>query len=99
MLAQTSPAMKKATVRLMELSADEKARQLYEARRKEQHDIASRERGALLRGRQEGRQEGRMEERLAMAQNALNMQVPMDVVAKLTGLTPEELETLTDKTK
>jgi len=46
MLAQKSPAMKRATLRLLELSADEKARQLYEARLKEQRDNYAREKGA-----------------------------------------------------
>ena len=43
MLSQKSPAMEKATLRLLELSADEKARQLYEARLKEQRDYNTRE--------------------------------------------------------
>jgi len=48
MLAQKSPAMKRATLRLLELSADEKARQLYEARLKEQRDSYAREKGAVM---------------------------------------------------
>ena len=86
MLAQTSPAMKKATVRLMELSADEKARQLYEARMKQEHDIISREHGA--------RQQGVKQGLLTTAQNALRMQLPIEDIAKLTGLTYEEIEAL-----
>ena len=34
MVATRSPVMKKATLRLAELSADEKARQIFEAREK-----------------------------------------------------------------
>ena len=48
MLAPKSHAMKRATLRLLELSADEKARQLYEARLKEQRDNYAREKGAVF---------------------------------------------------
>jgi len=47
-LAQKSPTMQKATLRLMERSADKKARQLYEARLKERRDNYAREKGAFL---------------------------------------------------
>ena len=90
MVAQTSPAIKKATVRLIELSADEKARQLYEARRKEQHDLIS----ARHEGRLEGRHEGRQEMLLTMVKNALQMQVSMEEIVKFTGLTHTEIEAL-----
>ena len=110
MLAQTSPAMKKATVRLMELSADEKARQLYEARMKEQHDIISREHGARQQGIQQGLKQGHKQGHkqglkqglkqghkqglLTTVQNALRMQLPIEDIAKLTGLTTAEIESL-----
>jgi len=82
MLAQKSPTMQKATLRLLELSADEKARQLYEARLKEQRDIYAREYGA------------RQNERLSIARNALQMNMPLEDVIKLTGLSSEEVEAL-----
>jgi len=44
MLVQENPAMKKATLRFKELSGDEKASQIYEARLKEQRDNYARER-------------------------------------------------------
>ena len=81
-LAQKSPVMKKATMRLLELSADEKARQLYEARLKEQRDSYAREHGV------------RLDERSIIAKNALNMNMAFDDIAKLTGLTLEEIKTL-----
>jgi len=81
-LAQKSPAMQKATLRLLELSADEKARQLYEARLKEQRDIYSREYGA------------QQNERLKIARNALQMSMSFDDIMKLTGLSFDEVEAL-----
>ena len=86
MLAQTSPVMKKATVRLMELSADEKARQLYEARLKEQRDIIVRERWAA--------QQGAKQALLTAAKNALQMKMSVDDIVRLTGLAPAEIEAL-----
>jgi len=78
MLAQKSPAMKRAALRLLELSADEKARQLYEARLKEQRDSYAREKGAVLN----------------VARNALDMGLSVDDIIKLTGLSHEEVEGL-----
>ena len=48
------PLIKKAVVRLMELSADERTRLLYEAREKERMDNESREEWARDTGRAEG---------------------------------------------
>jgi len=81
-LAQKSPAMKRATLRLLELSADERARQLYEARLKEQRDSYAREQGA--------RQEGV----LSVARNMLKRGRSIDEIAEDTGLTREVLEGL-----
>lgn len=82
MLAEKSPVMKKATLRLMELSADEKARQLYDARLKEQRDIYAREQGAAK------------QKALSIAKNLLGTSMPVDQIAAVTDLTLEEVETL-----
>ena len=81
-LAQKNPVMKKATLRLLELSADEKARQLYEARLKEQRDNYSREQGAVKQSM------------LTVAKNALQLNMSYDDVMKLTGLSFDEVEAL-----
>ena len=77
-LAQKSPAMKRATLRLKELSADEKARQLYEARLKEQRDSWAREKGAVLK----------------IAKNLLSVGDTIEKIVMVTGLTYEEVEDL-----
>ena len=82
MLAQKSPAMKRATLRLLELSADEKARQLYEARLKEQRDSYAREQGAKKEGI------------LLVAKNMLKRGRPIGEIVEDTGLTREEVESL-----
>jgi len=78
LLAQKSPALKTATIRLLELSADEKARQLYEARLKEQRDYNMRERGTVL----------------TIAKNFLGMGMSIDEVSAGTGLSHEDVERL-----
>ena len=78
MLAEKSPVMKKAAVRLMELSTDEKARMLYEAREKERRDSYAREKGAVM----------------TVAKNLLEDGDSIDRVVKVTGLTYSEIEAL-----
>jgi len=81
-LAQKSPVMKKATMRLLELSADEKARQLYEARLKEQRDNYAREQGAVKN------------REIEFATKLLRRNRPIDEIIEDTGLTYDEIETL-----
>ena len=56
MVAEMNPQMRKAVVKLQELSADERARDLYERREKARRDIDSRERWARAEGRAEERE-------------------------------------------
>jgi len=82
MIAQKSPQVKRAVVRLMELSADERTRMLYEAREKERRDNYSREMGA------------REDERFTIAKNLLRIDLPLDKIVETTGLTHTEVEGL-----
>jgi len=77
-LAQKSPVMQKTASRLLELSADEKARQLYEARLKEQSDYNTRERSAILK----------------IAKNLLNRGISINDISADTGLSYEDVERL-----
>jgi len=81
-LAQKSPVMKKAAMRLLELSADEKARQLYEARLKEQRDSYAREKGAAS------------QMQIGIAKNLLKRNRPINEIIEDTGLTFAEIEAL-----
>ena len=86
MLAKKSPAMKKATTHLIELSADEKARQLYEARLKEQRDIYAREQGAVataLKFRE-----------IEFAKQMLADDEPIEKIIRYTGLSHAEIDSL-----
>ena len=86
MIAEKSPQVKQAVVRLIELSADEKARALYEAREKERRDNRAREKGA--------RREGETAKAFAIAKKLLEIGLPIDQIVSATGLTREEVESL-----
>ena len=78
MIAAKSPQVKKAVVRLMELSNDEKTRMLYESRQKLEWDIQARERATVR----------------TIAKNMLKRNRPIDEIAADTGLDYEEIESL-----
>jgi len=86
MLAEKNPVMKKATLRLMELSADEKARQLYDARLKERRDNESREQWAVNKAVSENA--------LVIAKKFLSMGMSIADVSSGTGLPYDEVVTL-----
>jgi predicted transposase/invertase (TIGR01784 family) len=89
MVAQTSPMIKKAVGKLLELSQDERARMLFEAREKERRDNAAREHGA--------REEGKAEEKMKIAQKLLEQNISVEVIAKSTGLPLDKIEQLRDE--
>ncbi|MDR0842892.1 MAG: Rpn family recombination-promoting nuclease/putative transposase, partial [Acidobacteriota bacterium] len=90
MTAQTSPQVGKAVVRLMELSQEDEARMIFEARLKAQRDAHSRERGARNEGKAEGRREGKAE----IARKLLAMDMPLETIISATGLSFGEIEKL-----
>jgi predicted transposase/invertase (TIGR01784 family) len=94
MLAQTNPAMAEAWGVIKRLSADESARMIAESREKALMDFNSAMGSARRKGLQEGEQKGRLEGRLEVARNLLREKLPVEVVAKGTGLSLEEVKQL-----
>jgi hypothetical protein len=82
MIADRSPQLKKAVVRLMELSNDERTRLLYESRQKMEWDNQARERGASN------------DRAIVIAKNMLKRNRPIDEIVEDTGLTKEKVEEL-----
>ena len=66
----------------MELSADERARDLYERREKARRDIAAEKKWALK------------QQQFEFAKNLLKRNRPIDEIMEDTGLTVEEVENL-----
>jgi len=83
-IAQRDPLIKKAVMKLMELSADEKTRLLYEVREKERMDNADRMDWALK------------QQVIAIAKKMLKMNLPIEQIIEATGLTKKEIENLKD---
>lgn len=84
------PALGKAMTALEYLSQDAEARRLYEIRQKALHDEASMLEGARAEGESLGSFKGKLE----VAKNMLTKGMDMATIAELTGLSTEQLETL-----
>ncbi|MCL2055319.1 MAG: hypothetical protein FWG90_12940, partial [Oscillospiraceae bacterium] len=87
-----------------ELSADEKARDMYERQEKARRDFEwavdyEVEKGIKARQQewlQEGRQEGRQEGYINVARNLIKMNIPIDDVIAATGLSREEIMSISN---
>jgi len=86
MAAQANPQVRRAVVKLRELSADEKARDMVERREKGERDF----RMFVNDAKREGEQKKAVE----VAQNLLKLQIPVEQIVSATGLTREEIITL-----
>jgi predicted transposase/invertase (TIGR01784 family) len=85
-LTVNEPMLKKAMTTLEFLSQDAETRMAYEARLKFLRDEASRVEGAKAEGRAEGKEE--------MARELLTLGVDISVIAKASGLSEEEIQSL-----
>ena len=98
MVAQRNPQIKQAAVKLRELSADEKARDMLERREKGRRDYQARMTGAWEKGWETGWEKGVGEGRVTglaeAARNAKGIGMDVATIVKLTGLTREEVEGL-----
>ncbi|MDR2723644.1 MAG: hypothetical protein LBB25_00340, partial [Holosporaceae bacterium] len=98
------PEVKEALEELKVLSMDKEFREEYEAYIKTQNDRISRESNARaegeLKGRAEGELKGRAEGELKgkreMALGLLRSGVDVDIIARTSGLSREEIELLND---
>jgi predicted transposase/invertase (TIGR01784 family) len=88
MLEQHYPELKEPILRIKQLSADERVREEFWAQARDRYDAAARLREAMA----EGEARGRAEERTALVRSMLQRGLHTDDIAKLTGLTLEEIE-------
>jgi len=82
MIAERNPVVEKAVIKLRELSADERTRDLYERREKARRDIAAEKKWAIKQSK------------LEIAKNLFRMNMPVEQIARATDLTHEEIEQL-----
>jgi predicted transposase/invertase (TIGR01784 family) len=90
MIAERNQQMKKAVGVLMELSADQRARMLFDEREKARRDVASMTDGA----RRDGIKEGSNARANAMARKMLLRNRPIDEIMDYTELSREAIEQL-----
>ena len=93
MLAQSNPQIQRAVGVLMELSADEQTRLLYESREKAHWDEMARMREAREDGKVEGKAEGKIE----VARKLLQQGIQDDIIVETTGLSRDEIARLISK--
>jgi predicted transposase/invertase (TIGR01784 family) len=86
MIAAANPEIRKAVDILYEISADDKIRAEYNARQKAWMDRQSQFDGYFKEGKAEGR--------IETARNALAEGLSVDIIRKITGLSPEEIAKL-----
>ena len=82
MIAERNPQIGRAVVKLRELSADERARDLYERREKARRDISAQQKWAIKQSTFE------------IARKALQKKMSTEDIIDITGLTVEEIENL-----
>ena len=90
MAAQANQQVRRAAVKLRELSADEKARDMLERREKGRRDLAM----LVADAKREGEQRGEHNARVEVATNMLKLKIPTAQIITATGLTREEIEAL-----
>ena len=80
--AEQNQEVKKAVIKYRELTADERTRDLYERREKARRDIVSMMDGA------------KRDRSIEIAENLLGMNLSLDQIVTATGLTLDEVESL-----
>ena len=99
--AMEVPEMEEAINAYYTITASSEFREIERLRAKARHDEAQALHHARQEGRQEGiregRQEGISERNIEIVQNALQMKMSIEDIAKLTSLTCEEVENLRKK--
>ncbi len=93
-LKMNEPTLKKAMDTLEFLSQDREARRLYEERQKYLHDEASMIEWATEKGMSEGLVKGERKKAIEIAKNMLSLGLDVGIVAKASGLSEAEIESL-----
>ena len=95
----------KAVDELKKISADERERQIYEAREKAMIDegiirYETREEGrkeGIAIGEARGKKEGKREKEIEIAKNLLRKKMPINDISEVTDLSKKEIESLSNK--
>ncbi|WP_461206021.1 Rpn family recombination-promoting nuclease/putative transposase [Clostridium sp. DL1XJH146] len=85
--------IREAKDELIKMSNDSEQRALYEIRSKILKDKVS----ALNKAKEEGKEEGREEERIGIIKNALSINLSLEQISTLTGLSIDKVKEIADK--
>jgi predicted transposase/invertase (TIGR01784 family) len=91
---QSKEALQMAGSLLMSVSKDEREQAVYRSRRMYETDMQSNLATAEDRGIQIGERQGEQRKAFAIARNLLGMNMPLDQIVTVTGLTREEVANL-----
>ena len=101
MVAVKNPVIKKATLRLLELSGDEKARQVYEDRLQMRRDEYARQQWLVNQAikdekikQQQLVNQAITDTQINIGKKLLAVNTPMDTILLATGLTTEEVNSI-----
>jgi len=86
--------LQEAKEKLDYMKADETEQKRYENFKRELHDKASEWEGTYIVGEMEGMKKGKREEKLEIAKVSLSQGLEIEMIAKITGLSVEEIESL-----
>lgn len=89
-LARKGTEFSKAADILEAISRDEKNRALYEAKQKQIRD----EQARMIEAKQSGIQEGRKKEAYAITRKLLKLNMGIEQISNITGLSPKEIQNL-----
>ena len=87
MIAENNPNINKAYTVLKELSQDEKAQRMYEAREKARRDEQSRLKSALKKGKIEGK--------IEIVKEMLKDGVDIKIISRYTNISIEDIQKIT----
>jgi len=93
-IAVNNPVMQEVLKAESYFTQDEINRRKYEQREKAIRDHYSFIAGALEEGFEKGRAEGEKEKAMSIAKNLLALDLPMETIAKATGLSEQEIDKL-----
>ena len=93
-LAERNPDLGSAYRQLQVISQDQEKRLEYEAREKALRDYNQLMIEAEARGEAQGEARGEIKKAFSIARNMLNLNLPIDVILKSTGLSMEQIKDL-----
>ena len=94
MLAKNSPVLKILNEKIDLLSLSPKEKKLYESRMMLKSDIVSISNSQFKKGLEEGIREGSYGNKIETAKNCLALNMSIEIISKITGLSIEEIEKL-----